>query len=770
VAIPTTLDSALTLILAAPSRLAERYGASPTMDRIYALAQHSQVQGVVVDVMADTAVAAAYTAWDADPGSWQKANTVAAAIKALIDNYTIAYPNLAYLQIVGGDDIIPFYRIDDQNNTMWHEQLYASYVPPGTTVQAALNKDRLLTDDYYADRTPTTPDSPFWYDGHVLYLPDFAVGRLVETPDEIGTAVDSFLANNGQINIDTNLVGYLSDLTNDWGLEQCTLLQSPGYTATCTNDQQDYAQFAVGQSFGGFWSAPHANHFNTGLLTSSQLQNSSTDYSQSLMSTIGCHAGLNVAPGSSENAAYSHLDMAQAFLGQGGAFIGSTGYTFASYISVGYSEALLQRFTAELLAENNRAVGAALLDAKQGYYAEHSGWFDYNDEKVTVALTLYGFPMLQVTTPPASRNHAEKSSLAQINTSPTFQVTGVVTYTYAGLTVTEHDLGAAGIYYDHQGQSLAQELLPLQPLLPESIPTEVMGQTVRGMVLRQANYTSLESFDPVINQSFAMGAEVESPAEPPINFTGWDRQRPYHLGIFAGLNEATTSLNLILGLYNADSQTELLFDGLQFELLYSDDNDVTPPTFVAQTATGTLLAVTATDDVAVERIIAVCDNGLGVWSSIYLAANGADWQGNCPGDTVRAYAQIVDAAGNVTTTPWLDDLTAPPEINFSVVISNSLEDVTLTWESITEDNNGSPITVDHYEIWRSSRPYFLPAGSNPNPYAIVSSAATSYVDEDALGTSSIQYYYQVRAIGAAGQLLVDSQRVGFIAMTLVSGE
>lgn len=775
---PTFLTDAQTLILVAPDRLVSRYGASPIMNKIYEVAQHPLVQGVVVDVTSDPAVAAAYAAWDADPGSWQKANDVATAIKVLIDSYTIPYPNLQYLQFVGGDDIIPFYRVADQNETMWHEQIYASYVPRETTVQAALAADRLLTDDFYADRTPSVPESPFWYDGHPLYLPDFASGRLVETPAEIITAVDAFLANNGGISLDTNLVGHLPHLTNDWGSVQCSVLQADGQQATCTNNAFQYANMTVQQYFDGYWSAPHANHFNTGLVTAYGLQQSLLNYDQSVMGSVGCHAGLNVAP-SPTSGSYVDIDMPQAFLGKGGSYVGSTGYTFASYLGVGYSESLMHNFTNHLIEGDVQTLGDALLAAKQQYYAERSGWFDYTDEKVTIGMTLYGFPMLQLTTPDLLGSHAPPfNGLPEYG--PEQQKTAVnipvvVPHTYTNLTLTEHNVPGNGTFYAYEGQMLSQELLPIQPFFKDELPATYLGQSIRDIVVRHAGYTVEENFDPVINQSFALGAVVtEDPAEPPVSFGGWDRQWPYALGQFDGLVADTTSLNLTLGLYNADTQQELIFNNFVIEVIYSDESDTIPPTLTSQNVTtATDIVVAASDDVGIDEVVAICDDGQGQWSSVSLSYDGADWYGYCSTVARRAYVQLVDAAGNVTRTPWM----AAPEVALqpSVGLDQNGHDVDLSWDHVGETTLGNPLNVIRYEIWRSDEPYFYAQDLGGAPYAeVVVSPSTPagelilFTDEDALAVSGA-HYYLVRAIGDNGLPSANSNRIGVFVVGLTPG-
>jgi uncharacterized repeat protein (TIGR01451 family) len=395
-AVPTSPADASTLILVASDRMVKKYGTSAVLEKLYELAQHPQVNGVVLDVTADPDVAAAYANWDADPGSYQRANEVAASIKILLDDYALAYPDLQYLVLVGGDAIIPFYRVADQNGTAWYEQIYGPYVPAGTAVRAALVQDQLLTDDFYAARDPILPDSPFWYDDHPLYLPDLAIGRLVETPEEIITTIDAFLANNGQITAAPGTVGSDAQLAADLGQAQCEVLNTAGITTTtCTNDPDTFTNAVLAQTAGSIWAAFHSSHFSVGSLKAVDIQSRLQTYDDVLMITIGCHAGLSVSDGSG---LIIDLDLPQAFLGQGGVYIGSNAYTYGAYVGIGYSEELAMALTNNL-TEDNQTIGQALMQAKHAYYTEREMWVDHLDEKVLIPLTLYGLPMVQVTSP-----------------------------------------------------------------------------------------------------------------------------------------------------------------------------------------------------------------------------------------------------------------------------------------------------------------------------------------------------------------------------------
>ncbi len=393
---PISPADATTLILVAPDRLIEYYGTSAVMEKLYELAQHPLVNGVVLDVMTDSNVAMAYANWEANPGSYQRANEVATGIKILLDDYTLAYPGLQYLVLVGGDPIIPFYRVADRNGTAWYEQIYGSYVPAGTAVRAALSQDQLLTDDFYAARNPILPDSPFWYGDHPLYLPDLAIGRLVETPAEIITAVDAFLANDGQMMLATGTVGSDAQLAADLSQAQCDVLNTANIASlTCTDDTDTFTDAVLAQTTGSIWAAFHSSHFSIGSLKAVDIQSQPQAYDQTLLITIGCHAGLPVPDGSG---LITDLDLPQAFLGQGGTYIGSNAYTYGSYVGVSYSEDLALVLT-KLVSEGNQTIGHSLVQAKHTYYAEREMWVDRLDEKVLIPLTLYGLPMLRLATP-----------------------------------------------------------------------------------------------------------------------------------------------------------------------------------------------------------------------------------------------------------------------------------------------------------------------------------------------------------------------------------
>ncbi|MEM9775822.1 MAG: hypothetical protein AAF902_14690, partial [Chloroflexota bacterium] len=207
ITIPVLTNDIRTLFLVAPERLADQYGPSGMLNTLYQVAEHPQVQGLVVNLEADTTVAASLEAWASNPTDWSQANRTAESIRDLLNRYLAQFDTVDYVVLVGGDTIIPHYRIDDLNETQWQERNYAVQVQGHEAAFSSLLDNKLLIDDYYVDREPTVPDSYFWTTSDLMYLPDYAIGRLVETPVEIISVLQAFIDNDGVFEINDALVG-----------------------------------------------------------------------------------------------------------------------------------------------------------------------------------------------------------------------------------------------------------------------------------------------------------------------------------------------------------------------------------------------------------------------------------------------------------------------------------------------------------------------------------------------------------------------------------
>lgn len=228
-----------------------------------------------------------------------------------------------------------------------------------------------MTDDFYAALHSNQ------INGRPLYLPDLAVGRLVETPNEIRSTVDLFLAGqklrhntsaviaNGQQtyggvaycrtlklwmynNVNCDRIG---SLWSHFGFSEVHLLPNPSYDITFLN------------LYGTHWKELMATG-DPAQVTATDIRNASNGFQRSLVVLSASYGGLNVPP---ENP-YS-LDLAQAYVQKGAIFIGNSGITYGmSDNTVGLNDRLYERFAATLFA--TQTVGDAWRLAKHHYVQE----------------------------------------------------------------------------------------------------------------------------------------------------------------------------------------------------------------------------------------------------------------------------------------------------------------------------------------------------------------------------------------------------------------
>ena len=136
------------------------------------------------------------------------------------------FPNVKYIVLVGGDNVLPFFRVPDLT-TLANEADYATYlaskdakgvIDPASPEGAALKSRMLLTDNPYG------ADKPLRFQGFPFYLPNRAVGRLVESPEDINRYLSWQAAipnssytikatGNGQVPAPAFVTGY--DFLND---------------------------------------------------------------------------------------------------------------------------------------------------------------------------------------------------------------------------------------------------------------------------------------------------------------------------------------------------------------------------------------------------------------------------------------------------------------------------------------------------------------------------------------------------------------------------
>ena len=334
----------------------------------------------------------------------------------------------------------------------------------------------LLTDDPYADATPLGVGS------RELFVPDLAIGRLVEMPAEIKVALDNYVTFDGLLDPQTALsTGY--DFLDDGAEEIAKALRDNELgpngdgltTAELRGDLWDSA--ALDEHLTGTATVPapdiasvnaHFDHFRalpaasdaagneTDLYTTDDVLDEATrpTLERSLLFSMGCHGGLSVSDltvgGIRTN------DWAQSFAGAGAVFAGNTGFGYGDTAIVAATEDLMLRFAGNL--DGTMTVGEAMSLAKQRYISATRVGMTPFDEKVVAQVVMYGMPQYRI----GSVTPEEPTFV-----TPTPDTTGLGLDTFAVTLGDEFELetgeNGRGQYWTFGGDSQATAGQPVQP-------------------------------------------------------------------------------------------------------------------------------------------------------------------------------------------------------------------------------------------------------------------------------------------------------------------
>ena len=670
-------STAKTLIVVNRARLETLYGAEQTatlMNKLLQLADDSAVSGLLFQVESDPAVAAAYSAWTADATTLadnDKANGVVAAIRNRLISFADNAPQLAYVIIVGDDRVIPFRRVLDRvtpqgPNSNSVETAYAPKLLGGSTVQTALAANMILTDDYLADREPSQ-----WQDKqnnqYELYIADYGVGRLVETPAAISAFIDNFLAGDKIINTSKVLVtGY--DFVQDAANIIKTLYSSDALTTDSTligpqwpGDDLRTRFLQAAPRFDIYAINGHSTHVAQGVpdekdLTAGEVVTATTDLSGALIYSLGCHGGLN-DPGV--------LDLPQAYLQKLANYVGNTGFGWGGG-GIIYSEALMRNYSREILRDTKATIGGALSQAKKKYYSQ-AQTFNAYDAKILMQVTLYGLPMVGVTSGGSLTNDDPFPSAQPTFTPPTAfgdVAEGATGYQLPG------SFGAFGEATSNQGvtYNLDDNVVfaagePVQPQYFANVSAPAAGE-LRGVVFLGGIYTDVVSFDPVI--ALADNEYITDKSEPTFSSPTFYPAIPFTIRTSVGLPGAADTVVMNLGQFKSNTNVtgaaigstgvNRIYDQMAFGTYYSQSPDRNAANILlvdgilAPTTNTGQIKVEARDASGVHRVVIAYTAGQGKWQSANLAFDAVSqkWTGVISGTVnTQFFVQVVDKAGNV---------------------------------------------------------------------------------------------------------------------------
>jgi YVTN family beta-propeller protein len=582
-----------TVILTNSARLTgDAVATAAFMTKLNTFAGRPDVNGAVVDLALIPEAVSAYAIWDTLAGKAcpAAANVVARRAKDVIAAYNAFNPKtLKYVVIAGNDYVVPFYRQPDQSG-LGSEKDYHPAVLDTTASQSSLRLGYVLTQDFYGS---TRAISRF---DHQLYLPDLAVGRLVESIGDMSAVIDAYGLANGSVAPTRALVagydflsdaaGFIADqltansLTVDRQLIQ-PVGDSPSDPTAWTADQLKTKLFGAATygilSLNAHFSANTmlAADFSTRVVTAdvTALAVSDTRFRNALILSTGCHSAYNIVDPDA-TALTKPVDWTQAFAARGATVVGGTGYQYGDTDFMKYSEQILGNTTLQLrYGTGPVAIGTALANAKR-VYVSSLPTLGGIDEKALAEATLYGLPMLGYNLPAGTRlpppTTTTLSGLTPLTPSLSL---GTLTPSYA-LHRNTRTLDVIGggtetaIYYDIDLNVAVTPESPVLPLFTTGVGAA--ARVVRGAVLFSANYVDEAGVTPFTDVATT---EVRG-AHPRYVTDVFTPVRPFDLNQFAGENLVSTPFQF----RSTDGGTTGVarrFTNEQFRLYYFDPTAAT---------------------------------------------------------------------------------------------------------------------------------------------------------------------------------------------------
>jgi hypothetical protein len=675
-----------TLVLYPKTAIGTKYpGTTATLDaKLAALAGAEASLGRKVQV-AEVNVAPGFDWTTDDACSPVRANAVASSISdELIDLALPAAPapapNLQYVVIVGGDDVLPMARVAD-NTAISNESDYAGSFGTSNPLARSAAASRVLTDNVYGDLNPGTIGDA------ALLVPELAVGRLVETPAQIATQIDRFVVSGGAIDASTKTVAaydFLLDsgaaIADNLGVADRSLINDTWRSTDLLG--------ALGANSRLISLNAHFDH--QGLLTAAGDKgtlldglpdqvglNDVANLNTALVFSVGCHSGLNVPATYDTNGRLRKRDWADELSTKSALYVANTGFGYGDSTANALSEQLMTTFSNRI---STLTAGQALVAAKQDYAGGMGTYVSY-DEKVLHESTMYGLPMYSVAglAPPATQRLAAAAAPAAAPVSASFATTAAgsasASLQTASVTVTNNGTNGAGFPQQPAVTApVASDLKPERqlangfPIVPK-VQVDVTA-TDPTLVARGAIFTGLTSSNPVpVSPKYARAVFDQAAREQPSG-----TNEVYFPTTFQTVNRVggpdggEDRLVLLPGQIRSTATgfTRTDFTSMQASVFYGPDNgDLTPPLIDSVVADqvvppvvdgspvpGTRAVVfrvnTSDAETGVWRVVVLYDTG-GVWVPIELqkvAGRADEWVGSIQTDLVDGPRFIVQAVNN----------------------------------------------------------------------------------------------------------------------------
>jgi hypothetical protein len=743
---PSDWAGTKTLVIADRQRLRRAFGDDRANVALDAL---SRLEGagigartLFVDGFAD--VNAAMDALDARPSDPELSNDVVRAINARVDaTLGAARDGVQHIVLVGSDEVLPMSRVPDLTATANERSFAQELLDLGAAtggnnaLLGAAANGMILSDDAYGAFHPV----PFL--GTYLYTPDVALGRLVESPEDIASVVNQYLTPAqqgdapGVLRPQKSLVtGYdfmtalakevKSTLNTDVTPAQVQSLISETWTRsdftnafTGATPIPDIISANAHYSPNALLPAAHDGTFTTGAFGGS----TPPDIARRILFQMGCHSGFSIsnflAPGGDTS------DWPEAMLGRGvAAFVGNTGFGIGLRDTVAFSGRITGDFAKNLA---HMPLGTALAQAKRDYAG--GGTPNVYDYKVMAEATYFGLPMFHL---PGATDGPAPAPPRPTVTDATTGFTAVDVRTSQPTTSSNWQLqnNGEGSYWQlaPQNQFAVAPNSPIQPKLTFDVTQP--GLEARGAFLTRLSSVDERNFDPALarvvvgqaaNEHEVSFGDIHFPtAQQGVIRSQTPGGARDQLVLIPAHFESTLGTNPVTGV-------ESRFTNMDARVFYADasNTDRTPPVFsntsvIKNGSTASFKVVVADRNGGSVRDVTVLfnDGSSPDWTFRHLAlASDGTWVGGFPvtGTGVQFIAQAVDAAGNVGLTTNKGDFfdyanraSGTPDVTADINGAGANgwyqdgTNVTLTGptgETFDVSDNGGPVST-----WSSGQP------------------------------------------------------------------